>query len=280
MKVSPRFTKQKHHVLKSTGEIEWFSPRKLQQSIERTGLQPKFCKKITNEVAAKVEAPISTGDIYKHTMKLLKKQSTVAATHYSLKKSLQELGPAGYTFEYFVSKYFEAIGFSTEVGAIMQGEFVKHEVDVIASKKNYQAYTECKFHNNSGRKNDIKIVLYVKARWDDLKKGPDGDYLREYYVASNTVFTQDAIAYSKGVGLKLLGVNAPEEESFLDKIKRYKLYPITSLIKLKSTYIQQLLDKKIILCRDLLDEATLLKKMGMTEKEIDALFNDIEKLLA
>ena len=115
----------------------------------------------------------------------------------------------------------------------MQGEFVRHEVDVVATKANYQIYVECKFHNNEGHRNDIKTVLYVKARWDDLKNGPDGKYLHEFYVSSNTAFSSDAIAYAKGVGLKLLGVNAPEKESLLDKIKIHKLYPITSLKRLK-----------------------------------------------
>ena len=189
------------------------------------------------------------------------------------------LGPTGFEFEYFVSKYFEEIGFNTYIDTILQGEFVRHEVDIIASKSNYQVYVECKFHNNLSTKNDIKIVLYIKARWDDLKNGPDGKYLRDFYVASNNAFTKDAIVYAKGTGLKLLGVNAPEEESFLDKIKRYKLYPITALLRLKKIYYQELLDKKIILSRDLLNEKKLLLKMGMTEFEIKVLFNDITKLI-
>lgn len=269
------------HIIKSTGIEELFSRQKLKRSIERTGLNPKYCKKIAEEVAKKVvnEAPRpTTNEIYKETIKLIKKQSSVAATHYSLKKSLIELGPTGYEFEIFVSKYFEAIGFETFVDVTMQGQFVTHEVDVIANKPNYSVYTECKFHNNSGRKNDIKIALYVKARWDDLKQGPDGKYLKEFVLATNTAFTSDAITYANGVGLKLLGVNAPEE-SFIDKIKRYKLYPITSLMRLKKHTIRTLLNQKIVLCVDLLNEEKTLMKMGMSIDEIELIFSDINKLL-
>lgn len=256
-----------------------FSANKLKRSLLRTGLRPKYCKQIADEITEKVKPGTSTQEIYKHAIRLVKKQSTVAATHYSLKKALTELGPTGYEFEYFVSKYFDAIGYKTYVGITLQGEFVRHEVDVVASKPNYQIYTECKFHNTLGRNNDIKTVLYVKARWDDLKNGPDGKYLKEYFVASNTTFTKDAIVYANGVGLNLLGVNAPPEESFLDKIKIFKLYPITSLKRLKNIYCQQLLQKKIILCKDLLDEKKTLIKMGMSEQEINAVFNDIKKII-
>ncbi|MFA6236371.1 MAG: ATP cone domain-containing protein [Bacteriovorax sp.] len=271
--------KPKTQIIKSTGEFEPFSARKLERSIHRAGLRPKDCRKITKHVSEKIKPGVSTSEIYKETIRLISQQSAVAATHYSLKKALLALGPAGYEFEFFVAKYFEAIGYETYVGIILQGEFVRHEVDVVASKTNYQLYTECKFHNNVGIKNDIKTVLYVKSRWEDLKNGPDGKYLKGYCVASNTAFTHDAIVYAKGTGLQLLGVNAPTDESFLDKIKKYKLFPITSLKKLKKMYCQELLGRKIILCKDLLNQRGLLLKMGLSEAEIKSLFNDINKII-
>ncbi|MDD4974907.1 MAG: restriction endonuclease [Bacteriovorax sp.] len=279
MKKNRRINRPKAHIFKSTGELEIFSAKKLERSLLRTGLRPKDVKEISKEVAQKVKPGTSTREIFKDAFKLIRKKSPIAATHYSLKKSILELGPTGFEFEYFVSKYFEEIGYTTYIGIVVQGEFVRHEVDIVASKPNYQAYVECKFHNNIGRTNDIKIVLYIKARWDDLKNGPDGKYLREFFVASNTTFSKDAIDYAKGTGLQLLGVNAPEDESFLDKIKKRKLYPITSLKRLKKSYCTELLSKKIILCKDLLEEKNLLIRMGMSEEEIRAIFSDINKLM-
>ncbi len=279
MKINRKLHRQKHHIVKSSGEVEVYSAKKLQRSLLRTGLNPKYCKQITKEITEKIKPGTSTRDIYKTTVKLVHKHSHIAATHYSLKQSLLELGPTGYEFEHFVARYFDTIGYQTYVGIMLQGEFVRHEVDIVASKKNYQAYIECKFHNNSGRKNDIKTVLYVKARWEDLKNGPDGKYLHEYYVATNTAFTSDAIVYAKGTGLNLLGINAPEDESFLDKIKKHKLYPITSLKRLKKIYMQELLRKNIILCKELLEEKNFLLKLGMTDEEIRSLFNDVNRLI-
>lgn len=266
-------------IIKSSGDLEQFNKAKLQRSLERAGCRPKECRDITARVAEKIRHGSTTHDIFKQTEKILRQQSPIAATHYSLKKSLLELGPTGYEFEQFVAKYFVAIGFDTYVDVTLQGEYVRHEVDVVASKTNFQSYVECKFHNTIGRKNDIKIVLYVKARWDDLKNGPDGKYLKEFYVATNTVFTTDALQYAEGVGLKLLGVNAPADESFLDKIRKHRLYPITSLRRLKRIHCRELLRKNIILCTELLMEEDLLKSMGMKEEEIENLFKDIVKII-
>lgn len=266
-------------IIKSTGELEAFSAKKLQRSIQRSGLKPKYCKEIADVVSVGVKPGTSTRDIYNRTIKLVKKKSNIAATHYALKRSLAELGPTGYEFEYFVSKYFNEFGYKTFVGVILQGQFVRHEVDVIASKPDHQVYIECKFHNRIGAYNDVKTPLYIKSRWDDLKNGPDGKYLDSYYIASNTSFSKDAITFANGTGIKLLGVNAPEGESFLDKIKKLKLYPITSLRRLKKIHQKELLLKKIILCKDLLNEKKLLIKIGLTENEINNVFKDINKLL-
>lgn len=270
---------QSSNVVKSNGDIERFSMNKFKKSIKRTGLRPAYCHQISKQVADKIHSGISTKDIYNETFKLIKKQSPIAAVHYSLKKAILELGPTGFIFELFVARYFECIGYKTYVGTTLQGQFVKHEVDVVAIKKNYMVCVECKFHNMVRTKNDIKVVLYVKSRWDDLKKGPDGKYLREFYVASNTSFTKDALVFSNGVGLKLLGVNAPEDESFLDKVKKHKLYPITSLKRIKKIYIQELIREKLIICSDLLDKRPTLKKIGMSDEEIKNLFIDINKLM-
>lgn len=267
------------HVIKSSGEIENFSLRKFQRSIRRTGLQSKDCNEITKKITYKIHPGIRTRDIYKETVKLIRKHSPIAAVHYSLKKSILELGPTGFIFELFVAKYFEAIGYKTYVGITLQGQFVKHEVDVVALKNSYQVCVECKFHNTISFKNDIKVALYVKARWDDLRNGPEGKYIKEFYIASNTDFTRDAITYADGCGLKLLGVNAPAGESFLDKIREHKLYPITSLKKLKKIYCQELFREKLVLCSQLLNEKRILLKIGMSEEEIKSLFNDINKLL-
>ena len=268
------------NVIKSSGRREPFSKKKLLQSIKHTGLPSKTCQKITNEVAVEINEDEKTKEIYKKALSLVAENSRKAAVQYSLKRALFELGPSGHNFEHFVSKYFEAKGFRTKVGRMIPGKLVKHEVDVIASKDGYRYFVECKFHNRQGLKNDIKVALYVKARWDDLKDGPEGKTLRGFFLASNTAFTIDAITYAQGSGLNLLGVNAPVKCSFLEEVKQLRLYPITSLKHIKKSNMKKLLSLNFYLARDLLYQYEALYSIGMTEREVDLLMLEIEQLVA
>jgi Restriction endonuclease len=274
-----RHTKRKQFkILKASGRTEPFSKKKLFQSLERTGLPPKECHNISNIVAGEVNEGSQTKDIYKKTLNLVRKASPLATVHYSLKKSLFELGPEGHHFEIFVGKYFEEIGYATETCSTLQGKYVKHEVDVIASLNGKRIFSECKFHNHAGVKNDVKISLYVKARWDDLKDGPEGINLKAFYVVSNTSFTLDAITYANGTGLHLLGVNMPEGDSFLDKIKKLKLYPITSLRHLPKLFKKELLARNVVLAREIKDHTALLLNLGMQKEDLNILIDEINML--
>lgn len=271
--------KRKRLVQKSSGRWEPFSVHKLQRSIKRSGLPGKSCAKITDEVARSVDDGVNTKEIFKKTFKLIESESSIAATHYSLKRAITELGPTGFEFEKYVAKYFQSMGYQTEVGLLLQGNLVKHEIDVKAVKSNQVIFCECKFHNFIGRTNDVKIPLYVKSRWDDLMAGSIKEKPTDFYIVSNTAFSQDALTYADGIGLKTLGVNAPKDETFIQQIIRLKLYPITSLRRLRKHIRLNLLAKNILLCEELLNERKFLRRSGMFDNDIDLLFNDILDLL-
>lgn len=267
-----------YNIRKSSGQFETFSREKLRHSLLRTGLNSSQCEEIANRVSEEVSNGTKTSDIYKKTLNLVKQSSSLAAIHYSLKRSIFELGPAGHNFELFVSKYFEELDFRTQVSKIIQGKFVKHEIDVIAQKSQEKYFIECKFHNRYGIKNDIKTALYVKARWDDSKEGPEGKDLIGFYLASNTSFSLDALTYAEGVGLKLLGVNAPQESPFIEQIKRMKLYPITSLRRINKHLKNELLKNKVILAKEIPANLHILLKFGLTEEGIEDILNQIKFL--
>lgn len=269
---------KRFRIHKESGRLEPFSRKKLLRSVKRSGLAPHECNHIINQVQANLKDGCKSRDIFRKTLRLIKQSSKIASVHYSLKSALFQLGPEGHHFEQFVASYFKELGHSTRTCVIQRGKFVKHEVDVIGTNNNKEIYAECKFHNHAGIKNDIKISLYVKARWDDLKDGPDGKNLSEFYIVSNTAFSTDAIVYANGTGLKLLGVNMPVEGSFLDEIKRLKLYPITSLRKMSRSLKRRFLERNIVLARNVLQHKPLLKDMGMNETEIEALFQEVRTL--
>lgn len=262
-------------VLKNSGEIQPFSKEKLEKTLRHTCLSHEGCAEIAEKVSEVLSDGSSSNEIYQKASSLLRSKSRLAAAQYSLKRALFDLGPEGHFFETYVSKYFRELGYETFECVTLQGKYVTHEVDVVAIKGKEKLYVECKFHNHLGAKNDIKVALYVKARWDDLKEGPDGKSITGFCLASNTAFTVDALSYSKGTGLRLMGVNAPLEKSFLDQLMDLKLYPITSLTTIDKLIKREALKRKIVLAKDLFDEKDFLIKLGCDEAKLNEICDEI-----
>lgn len=271
-------TNRRFNIIKHSGNLERFSRKKLYRSLRRSGLPHGQSQLIADKVTAQVREGSRSQDIFENTLRIVNRTSPLAAVHYSLKRALFDLGPTGHHFETYVARYFDELGYETKTCQVLKGRLVKHEVDVIASNGTETVFVECKFHNRQGIKNDVKISLYVKARRDDLKEGPEGARLTRYFIASNTSFSTDAIAYGAGSGLGLLGVNAPEEESFLSAIKAMKLYPVTSLKHLNRTMKAELLASGVVLARELLDRTSLLVKAGMPERDIVRVLDEVRRL--
>lgn len=267
------------NVKKSYGDLELFSKEKLYKSLIHAGLLTEQAEQIASQVAQQIKNGIKTKEIFKKSLKLVEKTSHVASINYSLKKAILDLGPDGHNFEYFVAKYFEALGYTTKTQQTVQGKFLQHEVDVIATKDGKRIFTECKFHNRHGLKNNTQLVLYVKARWDDLKTGPEGKYINAFYLASNTAFTSEAITYANGVDLHLLGLNAPAEKPFIEEIKSMCLYPITSLTTINKLIKKTLIEKNILIAKELPKHISLLKKLNLSDEAIAKVLAEIKLLL-
>lgn len=265
-------------IIKANGKREFYSRQKLLRSLRRSGLPARRSQAIADQVTRELYEGARTRDIYRRALQLVKETSPVAAVKYSLKKAIFDLGPTGHHFETFVARYFEAKGFKTKTCQTIRGRFVSHEIDVIATRNGQTYFVECKFHNRHGIKNDIKMALYVKARWDDLREGHLGKTLTGYFLASNTAFTTDAITYAEGTKLQLLGVNVPPEKSFIEEIKELGLYPITSLRSLSKIIRDELLEKNIVLASDLVKEKKLLLQLGVTESDYEKMMEEIKRL--
>ena len=267
------------NVVKSSGESQPFSLKKLKRSFEKCGLNTKECEGIIEKLKPTLKQGMTTKNLYASAYKLLRKTSPMAAVLYSLKRALFELGPTGYQFEDFMAKYAQELGYATELRKVIHGEAVAHEVDVLAHKKRSTVLMECKFHNHQGKKNDIKLVLYVKARFDDLKHGDHPYRFDELWIASNTSFTQDALKYAEFHNIQLLGTNSPRDENLLEQIERLKLYPITSLRRFKKQHKDNLIKRGIYLVKELVNEPEAMRRVGMNDHEIARLYPDIFLLL-
>ncbi|MBU2939766.1 restriction endonuclease [Lacinutrix sp. C3R15] len=274
------------HIIKSSGEKVKFSLEKLRNSLQRTGASKNSVNKILNVVRDELYQGISTKEIYNRAFALLKKEHGHFASKYKLKKAIYELGPTGYPFEKFIGAILTYSGYKTSIGETVQGDCVKHEIDVLAHKNNTTTIVECKFHGEQGLKCNVKVPLYINSRYIDVKSHWNKNknnttQLTTGWVVTNTRFTEDAIQFGTCVGLHLLSWDYPKNEALKDKIDRLGLYPVTVSTLLTNREKQFLLSRDVVLCRDLINDVFFLDHLGVSEvrkvkilKEIKALCNN------
>ncbi len=270
-------------IVKSSGEKVRFSMDKLRSSLRHSGASDAIVKQIVNTVRDELYHGISTNEIYNRAFSLLQKKKSVFASKYKLKKAIYELGPTGFPFEKFVAAILTYSGYTTEVGKIMQGICVTHEIDVFAVKNEKVSIIECKFHSEEGRNCNIKVPLYINSRYQDVKQQWDKKKdetlkMGRGMVVTNTRFTADAITYGKCIGLNLLSWDHPKDNGLKDKIDRLGLYPITVSQLLTEREKQFLLSRDVVLCRQLLKDKFFLDHLGISETRKEKIVSEVQQL--
>ncbi len=202
-----------------------------------------------------------------------------------MKRAIAELGPSGFPFEKFISEIYKAKGYEAITGQIVAGSCVDHEIDVVAWKDRELVMVEAKFHNEPGLKSDLKVALYVKARYDDLKDneydyGGKNHKISDFYLFTNTKFTDHAIRYAECKGLSLVGWNYPPKGNLEDLVTETKLHPLTSLVTLSQTEKRTLLDNGLILCRHVAEHKNDLQSYGIEKAKIPVVLEEISNLCA
>ncbi len=265
-------------VIKMTGEREDWSPAKLERSLRAARAPEDLIREIVVHLEKDLHDGMSTNDIYEHALALLKRYRGPAAAEYSLKKAIMQFGPTGFPFERFVAHILNAQGYRTKVGTIVQGACVEHEVDVIAEKEDERILVEAKFHNSAAIKSDVKVTLYVHARFEDIQnklESIEGEtkYNRAWLI-TNTEFTSHAIQYANCVGLGITGWNYPKGRTLQDLIQATQTHPLTCLTSLTDSQKNQLLAKGIVLCRSVVDDPSHLERIGINKARINAIVEE------
>lgn len=272
------------HVVKLSGEKEPFNPNKLRRSLLRAGAATEAAEMIIDHVVGELQNGMSTNQIYRHAFSLLRKiEKLPVAARYSLRRAVFGLGPSGFPFEDYVSEIFKAKGYTVEVGRMIQGACALHEVDMLAYKDDDFIGAELKFHNSPGIKTDLKTALYVRERFEDLKRAQNNSkeempYIETGMLITNTKFTQNAIQYSKCAGLRLIGWNYPRKGHLEDLIEETGVYPITTLTSLNQKEKIGLLQMDVVLCNGISNEPELLRKAGVAPAKIGTVIEESQAL--
>ena len=269
-------------IIKYSGERGLFSIDKLKDSLRKSGADETVVNEIAGQVRDELYEGISTKEIYNRAFALLKKEKNSYASKYKLKKALYELGPTGFPFEKFVGSLLRYCGYSVQIGHMLKGKCVTHEVDVIARKGQQHIVAECKFHATEGRNCNVKIPLYIHSRYQDILEfygeNDNPEKPNEGWVVTNTRFTADALQFGKCIGLYLLGWNYPKNHGLKDRIDQFGLYPITVSTLLTHREKQFLLSRDVIMCKQLIGDDFYLDHLGISDNRKKRIMKEINEL--
>lgn len=269
-------------IRKADGTTESFDKAKLEASLRRAGASAHAVDKICKVIGESIVSGIGTQEIYRRAFSLLRKEERIVAARYSLRRALFELGPSGHPFEDFVTALFIKEGWSVEWRKTVPGKCISHEVDIYAKRGNEHLAAELKYHNNPNYKTDVKVALYVKARFDDIwqcdPKIGSVCPVDVGFLITNTKFTETAIQYAKCSGIGLLGWTYPTEGNLYDRIIAAGVFPVTALTGLRKSEKRLLIDQGIVTTEQLHGRRDALRTLGIPPQRIGAIAAEIDSI--
>jgi hypothetical protein len=271
-------------IKKASGDTEPFDVSKLKASLKNAGAADDVIEKIAADLENWVYDGVTTGKIYARAYKMFRRQSGNKASRYKLKKALFSMGPTGYPFEHLIGQIFKRQGYKVEVGQVVDGVTITHEIDVIATKDKVQNLMECKFAHGQGNRLSVQVPLYVHSRVNDIveKRRQEKQYKDlsfTAWVVTNARFSSDSLEYSRCKGIKLLGWDYPKNNALKDMIEQEKIFPVTILKHLNKKEKQQLMGDGTVTCAQLSEKPELLKGLGLNKKKRQSVANELKKIV-
>lgn len=272
-------------VTKGDGTLAPLDYDKVRLSLRKSGASSALTSEVMELLETKLYDKIPTSEIHRLAFSELRSLQPGAAARFGLKQALLKLGPEGYPFETFVGALLKGRGYSTQLRQILRGNCISHEIDVIAARPEIPGHratkciVECKFHNSPHFKCHVQSALYTWARFLDVqRKNLDID---SAWLATNTKFSGEVVAYSDCVGLKLLGWSFPSDESIQVRIEEKRLYPITVLSCLDRRLFEKLHSSGIILVKELIDAPKeRLREVRISDGDVERLKIEAKRIMS
>lgn len=270
-------------ILKHSGELVEFDARKLRHSLNKSGAEESTINDILQRIEAQIYDGMSTKQIYKSAMGLLKKAAHSHAARYNLRQAMEQLGPAGFFFEKFIARLFSVEGYQTQTNLILTGKCVTHEVDVVLQRQGQWSMIECKFHGQRESVTDVKVPMYILSRFNDLKTQThilmdQPVQISDCWIVTNNRFSSDALRFGRCSGLHLLSWDYPENQNLRDKIDADHLYPVTCLTTLTLNEKNQLMGQNILLVKELLAHPSVLDEIHLSPNRIKNILKESREL--
>lgn len=278
-----RGSNRKILVRKYSGNEQEFDVSRLRKALRLAKADQQEIDRIVRLVESQLRPGMSTEDIHSIAFGLLKDDKPSVAARYNLKRGIMELGPTGFPFESFVAELLKAQGYRIQVGLIVSGKCVKHEIDIIAEKDDEQRFIECKYHSQQGGVCDVKVPLYVNSRFLDVLASyvtmpEQAGKQSQGWVVTNTRLTVDAIQFGTCAGLGLWSWDYPAGKGLKDVIDKVGLYPVTCLTTLSTREKEQLLSRRIVLAKQIYTHSEILTQIGIGPERSEKVLTEAREL--
>lgn len=240
-------------VVKKSGEREAYDEEKVRRSMNRVGVPENIKPEVLNHIRSKFTGgDMSTDDVFRHILEYLEPRDRKSSLRFNLREAIFQLGPTGFPFEQYLASIFRSMGYKVTTDVIMNGDCVRHEIDLLLEKDGHKEVAEVKFHNHHVVKTDVQVALYTYARFLDVKEKNGVDNV---WLITNTKLSSDAISYANCKGIPVIAWNYPEKGNLQDLVEEPSMYPITLLSSLSEQEKRRLVEKNIVFCTDLLTKS-------------------------
>ena len=240
-------------VVKKSGDRVPYDEEKVRRSMNRVGVPDNLKPEVLSHIKEKFQnGQMTTDNLFHHVMEYLEPRDRKSSLKLNLRQAIFELGPTGFPFEQYLAHIFRNMGYTVTTDIIMNGDCVRHEIDLVLEKDGHKEIVEVKFHNHHVVKTDVQVALYTYARFLDVKEKNDVDNV---WLVTNTKLTTDAISYANCKGMPVISWNYPERGNLQDLIDEPAMYPVTLLTSLSEQEKKRLVEKNIVFCRDLLTKS-------------------------
>ncbi|MDO8270003.1 MAG: restriction endonuclease [Candidatus Levybacteria bacterium] len=265
----------KFYVIKKSGEREEYDEEKVRRSMNRVGVPDNIKSEVLSHIKEKFENnQMTTDDIFRHILEFLEPRDRKSSLRFNLRQAIFDLGPTGFPFEQYLAQIFKTMDYKVSTNNIMNGDCVRHEIDLLIEKEGHREIVEVKFHNHHVVKTDVQVALYTYARFLDVKEKNDIDNV---WLVTNTKLTSDAISYANCKGMPVIAWNYPEKGNLQDLVEDPQMYPITLLSSLSESEKKRLIEKNVVFCRDLFTKSDaeladpLIRNQSLQKAREDAL---------
>ena len=271
-------------VTKADGSRQLFDRGKVVRTCLRMGASREIAEEVAGRVERSVYDGVSTGKVLQLTVRLLRGYRPAIRHFLDLRRGLS-LMDSKPEFEVFVQVLLANSGFEVSPNMILSGRCVEHEVDAIAKRDGVTFFVEAKHHVNYHTLTGLDESRIARAILEDVGEGFElgscSVKVDRAMIVTNTRYSEHARRYGKCRNIVQIGWNSPVGLSLQSMIEENNLYPISCIRGLKRETRTKLVNKRIVLMKQLLEEkpSTLARETGIPKETLKQLRAKAENTL-